>query len=314
MAWAAAFTAVVMALPLEAAAEDPRPGIELGYDGLLMAGEDVTFEDSLHGGSIGVLVYMTKKNPILMRIRANVQGAGWTDLSGKKGKRLVSGMKWSVGLGIGRGRLVLPFVEVGFGPQFLTIYHDGSKKVADWAWTIGLEGQLGFIFRIKKAFGIRLGAGFTSLSFYSREENLGGFWITASLLLGIPGPGYHEPTYHEPPPPPPSHQPSYASSFYFDGWITDASSDGSKPVLNAKLYRDADFDVEVSMWVELADGSAYEMNRSSLEDPDLYELPLYILGLACGGQSVQVMGKSGFMERSHAVHAYLPCPVQPEGM
>jgi len=313
-AWAAALLAVATLAPLEAQARDPYPVLELGYDGLIMAGDDVKFKDPLYGGSLGLMLYMTSKHPILMRIRANVQGAGWTDsLSDKKGSRLVSGLKWSVGMGVGRGRHVLPFVEVGLGPQFLTIYRKGSTKVASWAWTVGLEGQLGFVFRIKKMFGLKLGVGFTSLSFFSRKENLGGFWLTASLLLGIPGGGHEPPPpYHEPPPP--SYEPPPATTFYFDAWITDASPDGSKPVLSAKMYRMAEFDLEVPVWVELPDGSEFEMSRAGLEDPDLWTLPLYILGLECGSHTVTVTGKSGWETQTYPVAVYLPCPVMPEGM
>jgi hypothetical protein len=314
LAGAAALVAAWMTLPLVSAAKDPSPVLELGYDGLLMAGEDVKFEDSLYGGSLGLILYMTEKHPLMMRVRANVQGAGWTDLSGKKGSRLVSGLKWSVGMGIGRGRHVLPFVEVGLGPQFLTIYRKGSKKVASWAWTIGLEGQLGFVIRIKKMFGLRIGAGFSSLSFYSRKENLGGFWLTASLVMGIPGAGYEPPPYHEPPPPQPSHQPAYAGSFYFDAWTTDASGDGSRPVIHAQLYREGGFEGHVDVSLEVADGSVWELNREGLETPDLYTLPLYILGLECGSHTVVVKGKSGWTERTYPVYVHLPCPVMPEGM
>ena len=316
--WVAALFAVVMTLPLEAEAKDPRPVFEMGYDGLIMAGEDVKFQDPLYGGSLGLMLYMPMRNPFLMRMRVNLQGAGWAHMSGKDGHRLVSGFKYSVGLGLGRGRNVLPFVEVGLGPQFLTMYLDGSRKVSNWAWTVGIEGQLGFIFRIRKMFGIRLAFGFSSLSFYSRKENLGGLWITSSLLFGLPGPdgSYHYP--HEPPlppePPPPSHQPAYATGFYFDAWITNASPDGTRPVLHARLYREGEFDAEVDVSLELADGSAWEMHREGLEDPDLFTIPLYILGIECGGQSATVKGKSGWTERTYPVHVYIPCPVMPEGM
>jgi hypothetical protein len=310
-AWCAALLAVATLIPLEARARDPYPVLELGYDGLIMAGDEVKFQDPLYGGSLGLMLYMTTKHPILMRIRANVQGAGWTDVSGKKGSRLVSGLKWNVGMGIGRGRHVLPFVEVGLGPQFLTIYRKGSKKVASWAWTVGLEGQLGFVFRIKKMFGIKLGVGFTSLSFYSRKENLGGFWLTASFLLGIPGGGYEPPP--PPPPPTPGHPQPRAGGFYFDAWITNVGGDGTRPVLSARLNRQAGFDAEVPVWVELDDGSEFEMNRAGLEDPDLYELPLYILGLECGQHTVTVTGKSGWETQTYPVNVYLPCPVMPEG-
>ena len=70
----------------------------------------------------------------------------------------------------------------------------------------------------------------------------------------------------------------------------------------------------VPVWVELDAGSEFEMNRAGLEDPELYELPLYILGLECGQHTVTVTGKSGWETQTTPVGVYLPCPVMPEGM
>lgn len=310
LAWVGMLAALLL-VPCRAHADKVQPAVELGYDGLLMAGDEVKFQDPLYGGSFGVLMYMTRKNPVIMRVRVNLQGDRIEDRSGKKLYRFVSGVKWNVGMGIGRGKLVLPFVEVGLGPQFLTLRHGLKSRTADWAWTIALEGQLGFIFRIRKAFGLRIGMGFTSLSFYHMKENLGGIWIAASLVLGIPRERPYEPPVHEPPP----HVPvATGQDFYFDAWVTSAGGDPARPVLSARVIRDVGFNAGVSVTVELPDGSAYEMNRASLDDPDLYEVPLYILQMACGEQWVTVKGKSGFIERTQSVQVYTPCPQMPGGM
>jgi hypothetical protein len=209
---------------------------------------------------------------------------------------------------------VLPFVEVGLGPQFMTLRHGFKAKVHDWAWTLGLEGQMGFIFRLKGPFGLRVGAGFSSLSFYSKKQNLGGAWITASLLVGLPRGRTYEPPpepYYEPPSVPP---PAGVGAFYFDAWITYVDGDPGRPVLHARTIREVGFEDDIGVWVALPDGSEFEMPTEGLEDPDLHAIPIYILGMECGQSQVTVWGKAGWTERSQPVGIYLPCPVMPEGM
>lgn len=313
LAWAA--VAAILAVPAIAGAEKVRPAFELGYDGILMAGEDVKFEQPLYGGSMGVQLHFETRNPVIMRVRVNLQGGKWETAGGREKLHLVSGLTLNVGLGLGRGKQVMPFVEVGLGPQFLSIRKDMKSKVSDWAWTVALEGQFGFLFRLKKGFGLRVGVGFSSLSFYSRAENLGGLWITAALVLGLPRPRGEEPPYYEPyyEPPPPL-PPVPTGDFYFDAWIANLGGDASRPVLQARLIRDYEFEEQVSVSVELPDGSEFEVHRASLEDPDFYELPLYILGMECGDRVVLVKGKSGFIERTTPVQVWLPCPQAPGGM
>jgi hypothetical protein len=312
LAWAA--VAVVLVYTAPAAAKKVRPAVELGYDGLLMAGQDLDFRDPLYGGTLGLLMSVETKNPLLIRVRFDLHGARWETQGGKDRLHMLGGVMWNVGLGLGRGRNVMPFVEVGLGPQFLSVRKSLKSKLDDWAWTVALEGQFGLIFRMKKGFGLRMGVGFSSVSFYSRNENLGGLWMSASLVFGLPKdryePPYYEPHY-EPPPyaPPPS-----AGDFYFDAWVVNQGGDAARPVLTARIVRDYEFDDEVDVSVELPDGSEFEMHRGSLEDPDFYELPLYILPIECGSQTVTVKGKSGWIERTLAVSVYEPCPQAPGGM
>jgi len=309
------FAAILVANP--ARADKPKPAFEIGYDGLLMAGHDVSFEEPLYGGSAGFLLFLDTKNPLIVRLRVNVNGSEWKELGGeevvKDGIRIISGLKWSLGMGMGRGRTIMPFVEVGLGPQFMTERHDLRARIARWGWTIGLEGQLGLIFRIKGMFGIRVGAGFSSLSFFALKENWGGVWLTASILFGIPRQGYEpppEPYY----PPAPYEPPSYGGDFYFDAWTSAPDGNPARPVLYARVIRGAGFDDEVSVWVELPGGAEYEMQRASVEDQDLWQIPLFIIGLECGQQPVSVRGRSGFREAAQSIMVYLPCPQAPGGM
>jgi hypothetical protein len=217
-------------------------------------------------------------------------------------------------MGMGRGKTIMPFVEVGLGPQFMTERKGLKGKVDEWGWTLALEGQFGLMFRLFRFMGLRVGVGFSSVSIFDMKHNYGGIWMTASVVFGLPrGRPYHPPP--PPPPPPKEKKPtSHSGSFSIDAWTYYVADDQHRPVLEARLVRSAGFEGEVSIWLEMPDGSEYELSRVGLEDPDLWELPLYAVGMECGSQTVTVHGKSGWDETETPVYVYLPCPELPEGM
>lgn len=81
-----------------------------------------------------------------------------------------------------------------------------------------------------------------------------------------------------------------------------------RPVIMAQIERADGFDAQVEVYVELADGSQWEMHPTGMGDVERYELPVFMLGIPCGAQPMWVHAESGLEERVQSVQIHLPCP------
>jgi len=311
--WLLVLSAACLA-PARAEARQNVAGI-VSYESVLMAGSDLGFDEGSYAGSIGAIMFLDTRNPVLVHYRLNLGGARWYDreTGAHRGEQFFFGFTTSVGLGLGKGRIVMPFFDVGLGPQFVFRRNEGSKKVSQWGWTFGIQGQVGLMFRVAKGVGLRLGVGINSRSFYALKENLGGVWFTASILLGTPKPKPPEPPPDIPVAPPPEPGPPTVDDFWIESWIASEVESPDRPVLHARIVRSAGFDAQVHVSVVLADGSSFVMFRDGLEDPDHYSIALWTLGLPCGSSLVDVLAESGFQETAQPVSVWIPCDPVPGG-